>query len=595
MPQRPRIYQLRRTMATHYPPYISHLAIPRPLGQNHVMNRILLALIFACSALITTSSTEAQNTPAAEAGSTKNLESILLSIQKIDRDLQAKQEEMRGRSGEGRKEEITKQIQGLVVRLNQLESNFQKIATGVDPEAFNSKQDAATIDWTKDLQEILSPIINEVRRLTSRPREIDRLRTAIEEAEGQLTLLDQAEKNIKAELAQQISPELATYLEGVVQGLGAKRQEITTNLGVAQQNYRFMTADRKPFAESIQNIFQLFFKSRGLNLVIATLCAFGFWLFARRIHLFTSRVLPPSTIQRGYYLRLLSVLFTLSTIFGAAVVFLLALYFVGDWVLLILALMLILGIIWTSKQAFHQFWTHATLLLNMGVAREGERVIYHGIPWKVESLNFYSHLKNPQLVGGDIYLPIRDLADLRSRAFEPGEPWFPTKTGDWVLLSDRGPAKVVHQSVDQVQVVFLGGAAKTFTTLRFIEEAPTNLSYGFRHAISFGLDYGLQASITSEIPELLKQHVQKGLSAAGFSTTLKNLVVDFEEAGSSSLNLSVIADFDGAAAPDHSKLRRLLHRLCVDASNTYRWTIPFPQMTVHMADTTASSTTTKQR
>jgi len=63
-------------------------------------------------------------------------------------------------------------------------------------------------------------------------------------------------------------------------------------------------------------------------------------------------------------------------------VFLVALYLFGDWVLLILALLLILGLIWTSKQAIPRFWTPTVLMLDMGPVREGERVHYRGLPWR---------------------------------------------------------------------------------------------------------------------------------------------------------------------------------------------------------------------
>jgi hypothetical protein len=79
------------------------------------------------------------------------------------------------------------------------------------------------------------------------------------------------------------------------------------------------------------------------------------------------------------------------------------------------------------------FVREVTLLLNLGAVREGERVMYNGIPWLVRSLNFYTRLVNPELEGGDIRLPLRDFHDLRSRSFDANEPWFPTRLNDWVI------------------------------------------------------------------------------------------------------------------------------------------------------------------
>ncbi len=524
----------------------------------------------------------AQPSAGASGTRTESLETILRSIRSLNRELSSKQDEMRSLAGEGRRDEITRQIEGIVERVNQLEANFQEIASGIDPDAFVAKHDTTTVDWSKDLQEILSPVVNEVRRLTRRPREIDRLRSGIEEYEGQLLLIEQAKQNVQQHLTSSASPELAQHLSAALQNFDVKRQAILTQLDISRQKLDSKLAERKTLSESVQNIFQLFFKSRGVNLLVALLAAFVFWLVARRAQSLGGRFFGHSR-DRGFYSRLISVLCTVSVVAGSLVVFLMALYFVGDWVLLIITLTLILGVIWTSKQAVHQFWTHAALLLNVGSVREGERLIYLGLPWKVESLNFYSHLTNPALTGGDLYLPIRDMANLRSRSFAPDERWFPTQVGDWLRFSDGTLAKVLHQSIEQVRVALLGGSERLISTASFLAEAPQNLAYGFRHAVSFGLDYGLQPSITNRVPPILKAAVASGLNAAGFGAALRALTVEFEEAGASSLNIAVLADFDGGVAGDFNRLRRLVHTLCVDTCNQHGWVIPFNQMTVHFA------------
>jgi len=543
-----------------------------------------LGRIFTLVLALFVSSAAAQPSEAPAPGArTESLESIVRSIRTLNRELAAKQDEMRSLAGEGRRDEITRQIEGIVERVNQLEENFQEIASGIDPEAFVAKHDTTTVDWSKDLQEILSPVVNEVRRLTRRPREIDRLRSGIEEYEGQLLLIEQAKQNVQQHLTTTASPELTQRLTAALQGFDAKRLAILTQLDISRQKLESKLAERKTLSESVQNIFQLFFKSRGVNLLLALLAAFVFWLLARRAQSIAGKFFGGAR-DRGFYSRLISVLCTVSVVAGALVVFLMALYFVGDWVLLIITLTLILGVIWTSKQAVHQFWTHAALLLNVGSVREGERLIYLGLPWKVESLNFYSHLTNPALTGGDLYLPIRDMANLRSRSFAPDERWFPTQVGDWLRFNDGTIAKVLHQSIEQVRVALLGGSERLLPTANFLAEAPQNLAHGFRHAVSFGLDYGLQSGITQRVPAILKASVANGVGAAGYGAALRALTVEFEEAGASSLNIAVLADFDGGAAGDYNRLRRLVHSLCVDTCNQQGWIIPFTQMTVHLAE-----------
>ena len=272
----------------------------------------------------------------------------------------------------------------------------------------------------------------------------------------------------------------------------------------------------------------------------------------------------------------------LATVFGAVVVFLVTLYFVGDWVLLILALMLILGIIWTSKQAVHQFWNHAATLLNMGACREGERLILNGLPWELRSLSLYCNLINPALAGGDILLPIRDLATLRSRAFDADERWFPTLTGDWVKLENGDIGQIELQSVETVRVRLNGGMEVEFPTTKFLELPVQNLSRGFRHKVILTLDYRHQSQILKEIPGILESAIEAELKRAGFSEQLVKIDIELEEAGSSSLNLEVEADFHGTAASRYKDTRRAISIAFIECCNKHGWVIPFTQLTVHM-------------
>ena len=510
---------------------------------------------------------------------------ILNSVGKLEAELRARQEELRSPSGQGRQEEITQQIQEIAGKVDQLRKNFTEIASGVDPDIFTPKGEVSDVDWSKDLREILSPLMHEVRRLTSRPREMDRLNTLIEEQEAQLHLIDQAKSSLAHQIVQTEDDKLRKELRELQEDFDARKQNISTQLGIIRQKLNKRLGEQVSIGESVQNIFSLFFKSRGLNLFFAFFASILFWLGARRFHSVAGRMLlRERSANRGFYQRLLSVGLLLATVFGAVVVFLVTLYFVGDWVLLILALMLILGVVWTSKQAVHQFWNHATLLLNMGSCREGERVVYNGIPYQLRSLSLFCNLVNPLLSGGDILLPIRDMSTLRSRPFSSDEPWFPTQLGDWILFDKEELAVVEFQSTEVVRVVFNGGTKLEIPSKNFLENPPRNISSGFRQKLLFGLDYKLQPNILVEVPKKLQEEIRVVLKQDGYLDFLQKLEVDFEEAGPSSLNLTIEADFSGAAAKFYNDTRRTLNAACLQACNKYAWNIPFPQMSLHFAN-----------
>jgi hypothetical protein len=79
--------------------------------------------------------------------------------------------------------------------------------------------------------------------------------------------------------------------------------------------------------------------------------------------------------------------------------------------------------------------------------------------------------------------------------------------------------------------------------------------------------------------------LQRELVKAGYGDNLTAVNADFSQAGASSLDIDLIAAFNGNAAKDYAALARALQRIAVDACNRYGWEIPFAQVTVHPAGT----------
>ena len=507
---------------------------------------------------------------------------ILRSINLIERERQAKQTELQSPAGEGRKEDLKQEIQRLNVKLANLRQNLTELASGVDLDVFSDVK-PSQIDLREQLFDLLRPVLSELSRLSAGPREIEDLRMRIVLYNEQRRALNRGLTNLAQLESATEDEELSAHLKQLHQQWQDWYQEIETQARIADQQLQQKLQEEPTLTESARNLLQLFFRSRGRNFVLACLAFALFWLICHRTYGWMQRTSAFRQRRRSFSIRLFDVIYNLVTITGAVFCFLLVLYVFKDWVLLTLALLFLLGIAWTSKQTLPRFVREVTLLLNLGAVREGERLIYNGVPWLVRSLNFYTQLVNPELEGGSIRLPLRDFHDLRSRPFEPGEPWFPTRLNDWVLLDSECLGKIVLQTPEIVRLVLLGGSRKTFGTLDFLAQYPQVLSTGFRIDVTFGLDYQHQADITRDIPAAIAAALHESLDRQGLSRHLVNLVVEFAEAGASSLDLQVLADFAGAAAPNYFILRRALQRICVDACNDHGWVIPFAQVTLHMA------------
>ena len=102
-------------------------------------------------------------------------------------------------------------------------------------------------------------------------------------------------------------------------------------------------------------------------------------------------------------------------------------------------------------------------------------------------------------------------------------------------------------------------------------------------ACPFGLSYDLQAEITTTVPGKTESlSPEKTGRENGYAEDCLSLSVDFLQAGASSLDVVVLADFKGDQAPAYRRIERALAKWCVECCNANNWEIPFPQMTVHL-------------
>lgn len=519
-----------------------------------------------------------------------SLRAILESIDRLNEEISSKLDTLRKSALEEERDEVRAAIDHLRARMKTLEDNFAEIASGVDTKRIEA-QPPQEFDWSKELKEILTPVIDELSRITRRPREIDRLRREIGVMTDRLTAVKNARSNVANLTKVVVDQGLRDALNNLEQKWANQQQRIEMHLAVGTEQLKQKLAGKRTFSETLQEIFRLFFKSRGRNLLLSLAAFFGVWFLLGKFHGIVKHVSPLHRRERTFSARAFDLAYQVMTLLIAVSALLVVLYTVGDWVLLTIAAIIIFGIVWASKAALPRFWEQAKLLLNLGAVREGERVVYNGLPYQVKSIGFYTRLVNQELLGGDVRLPLRELLKLHSRPWKDQEPWFPTKQGDWVLLSDGTHGKVIVQTPEMVELVILGGSRKIYRAIDFLEQHPMNLSSNFRLRVTFGIDYQHQSIITEDIPAQLERMLKEKLAEVGHGEYIIKIQVEFQQAGPSSLNVEVIADFTGNAGDKYYVLQRAIQRICVDACTKYGWVIPFTQLTLHMAAATAQEKT----
>ncbi len=511
----------------------------------------------------------------------------LEEIQKSLQDKRSQIDQLRKQLGKEKDESERRDLQWQIEReetdISNLRRSFENIALGgVDLSVFDPERQDEQFNWQQELQQILKPLFRELKELTEKPRQIERLNSQLAILDNQQRIVQRALNNVERLLDDSLDKATHQRLESVRQTWIQRLNDIQREREISQLQLNVLQEEGDTLFVQIRQSINEFFTGRGLNLVLAIAAFFltlflmkGLYALYNRLNLQGGTRTITTTTGR----RMMAYGYQALSIFMSILVALLVLYVLGDTLLLVLAVILLLVILLGLRNYLPQFIDETKLLLNIGAVRERERVIYKGLPWMVRSLGVYSRLYNPALEGL-LRLPLSEMLGLVSRPYREDEPWFPTKTGDWVMMSDGAIGQVLRQTPEIVQLR-TKGTIRTYATTNFLTGEPRNLSEGFGVTITFGIDYQHQSISTTEVPKILHQSIEKVLQQSELGQHVENILVEFQEAGASSLNYLIYVTMKGEAADCYFVLNRLLQRICVDTCNEQGWVIPFNQLTVH--------------
>ncbi len=516
------------------------------------------------------------------------LQTLATSISEAtaERDALAKEAQFPG-TLEDRKTEIESQLESTRERIRQLRRGFRDIIGGIEAAEFDVDEDVES-SIQEQLSDVIKPILSALQEPTSRLREMDEMRTARDHWRDRRDMSEQVIQRITAiEEANVIGGNdagLAAELEAARRQWEARRSEASGQFDVLSLQVAERERTTPTFWNALTGMIGDFVKNRGFNLLFALVAAILAFFLTRKSYEWFRKISPvhgkkgSSLIGRASDLIAFSVAILIS-ITCVLVVF----YARGDWLLLTVTAILLVGIVWAGKTALPPYVEQIRMLLNLGAVREGERIIYRGLPWRVESLGFYTIFENPALHGGRMRVPLREVMNMISRKARNDEPWFPCQQGDWMVLSDGTHGQVHHLTPEQIVLLQRGDSLKTYQTDEFLELAPENLASGFRSRSVFGIDYAHQAIATTEVPAAFHDAVREALVAEFGESAVRNVLVDLNDAGDSALNYSIRADLTHDAAPRYRHIPRIIQRACVEKCNANGWVIPFTQITLHQA------------
>lgn len=354
------------------------------------------------------------------------------------------------------REELAKQLRELRAELADDRRQFDRFALEIDLSPFVEEKEES-FDWQDELSNLLQPILAELKSATAESRAIGELRNKLETIGKRKELAGQAVQRLQSLLQQEPSPSLRERLEARLdywQRIANETSNRYTALDLQLQN---KLEQRESVFDETASYARRFVQTRGLNLLLAVgafcLVFFGVRWVASQI---MRRRKPDAEQQFGSRLTLL--LLHAFSILGGLLAMMAVFNAAGDWFMLGLIIIFLLGVGWASIKTLPGQIESVKLILNVGTVREGERILFDEVPYRVDSLAFRAKLVNPALEGGVQQLPVRDLVGYHSRPAGQDEAWFPTRRGDWVELNDGLLGQVTHQRPSAVRLSDLGGA-----------------------------------------------------------------------------------------------------------------------------------------
>ena len=479
------------------------------------------------------------------------------------------------------KQDLRRRADGLSNDIQQLRVTLENIATGgVDTSLFVSDEIEEDGNWREDVALIAQPVIDSLKDLTEKPRKLAELNDTISLRQQEMDTAIQALENLQPAVQLEPDGELKISLENFIRIWSSRRDDARSAIEIARFQIAELQGD-KSIPQTIFDALVSFVKGRGLTIVLAILAASTVWFgvrFLLRGYRVTMAENSNAASRTRYRLAAYSV--HASTFFLILIAIFVVFYERGDVLLLGLLILLIVGLALGIRHLLPQYLSEARLLLNIGAMRETERILYRDLPWRVESINMYTVLRNPEL-HGVLRIPLAEFHGVTSRPADK-DHWFPTSKGDVVLFPDLLLLEVVGQNPDTVELRQRGGQMLSLPTADFYKREMINLTRSGTFGVSstFGIDYQHQAISINQVPKLLRDAIHQSFEQSDLADFIKDVSVELQEANSSSLDYWLFINCDSKAAKSYLRIQRIIQSACIDVCTRESLSIPFPHLSL---------------
>lgn len=474
-------------------------------------------------------------------------------------------------------------------QLDQQKRNFERMFErtalgGLEVELFdisdNEEEEILHYDWQKELIKIVQPVFSSLQNLTESQRKRDFIRTTRAELEQNLIAIDEALIHLNEIDESELNPASLKQLDKIKNSWEIKRAYYANQLELINLQYRELEKEGT-LSERITQGTWNFITNEGKILLYSLGTFFGLlyifsWILRRLVKRHERKVQENRHTKRANLpWRLMLLLYEIFSFIIAFSAMLVILHSSGNMVLFGFAILIILAMLISFRNSVPAYFKRLRTFLNMGLAREGERVMYQGIPWEIEHINLYSvFLYNPLLDNGRIRLTIDLLENMISRDVPHDEAYYPTKAGDIVII-DSIYAEIVRQTPETIYLNSYGAAIE-YGTEEFVNRKPKNITDGYAASTQFVLDQDHRHDDIDAILEALKvtatAEIEKDPEMAATVLGVHSNYRGINPYGDLIFGMSI--SFGPNAAGYYNSAPRLLQRSALIAAEKNQWKLP---------------------
>ncbi|MCI5131960.1 MAG: hypothetical protein D3904_10640, partial [Candidatus Electrothrix sp. EH2] len=473
------------------------------------------------------------------------------------------------------KTRITEELNQISDRVTDLNHDFSVVLTGQDKEKLFQKEEKET-DWNKELQEVFSPLIVQLKVVTERPRQMEMLRSVIGYYESLLPRITEAVKKIDRVRDEVSNPDTLKKVNELDEFWTQQEKDFSGKLEAARHQLFELEKDRMSFTETIDYLYGSVFKQRGINILYAVIAFLGIFFIFHLLRLVIITINPLQRFPKYMFLgNLLDVLLYIFSFLAATTAAAVVLYVYGNWLVLGILIIIVMGLAWAARNTLPDFAEQIKILLGFGGVRLNEKIIREGIGYRVKSIGIFSHFENPLLSGGTLRLPLKDLVGMRSRPYDEREPWFPCKEGDYVLIDGLSTWRQVKLQTPQVVQFDWFKMLESMPTSSFLGRKIFNISAApFWAGVNFSIAYKHRFEALGDLREKLGQFVEEKIKKQPYGKHVLYPWVDLAGlADDSSLTFMVWIQVAPEAAAKYGAMSLHLNQIALEAANKYGWDI----------------------